>query len=260
MKVYGILWFIFMLVCPSVFISGCIGSVQSISTKSDSGRVSVNYDTNVDGYNKYQVLLKDDVDIHEKIIILIQLSYLGYNLYPDKCLVHIKQAMDLSTKIDHKHKWIGELYILYAKLHKQSNENYDPLPVLKEGVEVLGNYMAREFKKRSPYKDYFKILDHADYVGVVNLGKSYMRDVGYDVGKDKKVSLFYRIDRAIFLRPCISIYTGFYDHTLRNGHVTWFQDIYYYDFLSYYLDLATDGFDILDIPDHRFASFDKPSY
>lgn len=239
------------LVIPIFIIVLSSGCISSSSTKLRSAELVPNYETNRDGYNQYEALLKTDVSIRERIIILIQLSYLGYDLYPNKCLVHIKRAMELSTKIDHKHKRIGELYILYAKLHKRANENYDPLPILKEGVDVLGNYITKELKRRNPYrKELDRFYDHRSYVWQVNECKEYMRNAGYDVGKDKKVSIFYGISRIGKL--CITV--AVWPYKLRNGGRTLSSDIYYYDFLSYYLDLAMDGFDILDMPNHRHAA------
>ncbi len=255
MKSYRQFWFIFVLVCFCILITSCIGSITSNANKSTYSKFAIDYNTDPDAYNQYELFLKSDVNTRERIFVLIQLSYYGYELYPDKCLEHIKEAMVLSTKIDHKHENIGELFILYAKLHRQTNENYDPLPILKEGVEVLGNYVAKEFKKRSPYKSLEKPLGHELYVWKVNDGKAYMRAAGYNVGRDKRISIFYRIDRIIFGRLCITRFVSYLEHKLRDGNTTYFRDIYYYDFLSYYLDLAIHGYDILDMPDHRLAAY-----
>ena len=86
-------------------------------------------------------------------------------------------------------------------------------------------------------------------MGGVNDCKEYMRNVGYDVDKDKRVSIFWGISRGILLKACITVMV--FDYKLRNGGSTLVRDIYYYDFISYYLDFAMDGFDITQMPDHR---------
>ncbi len=212
--------------------------------------------TDVNRYNGFIELLNTEIGIQSEIDIRIQLSYYGYKLYPEKCLNHIEKAMILSNQIEHNHRNAGELFLLYAKLHKQSNKDYNPSPILRKGKEVLANRIISELKKRNPYKTYFKGWDHEAYVWEVNEGKKYMRDAGYDdVGKDKKVSIFYRIGKAISLSVCIHRNLSFWQYALRSGDITYIRDIYYYDFLNYYLDLSADGYDITKMPDHRHARF-----
>lgn len=240
----------FISVCFTLFITGCIISGHS------SSDVYIKYQgTDIDTYNEYKKVVKKDLHIRDKIRVLVNLSYFGYKSHPEEALGYIKTAMMHSNKIDHDHAYIGELFILYAKLNRLLNEDYKPVPILEKGMRVLGNHIAKELKKYRPYRDYFKNLDdHEMYIWQINCGKKYMRDAGYDVGKDKKVSIFYKIDKAV--TP--SLYTIMrigWEHALRDGSITFIPDIYYYDFIAYYLDFAMDGYDITQMPDHRRSRF-----
>lgn len=247
MKLYRTICLMFIPVCFSLFIVGCLNSVHS-----DSNLLIKHQKTDIDTYNEYKKVAKKDLDIRDKIGLLVNLSYFGYKSHPEEALSYIKTAMMHSNRIDHDHAYIGELFILYAKLNRLLNENYRPVPILEKAERVLGNRIKKELKKSNPYKRYFKKLDdHEMYVFQVNIGKEYMRNADYDVGKDKKISVFYKIGRAITLQACITrAYIG-WKYALRDGDVTFIPDIYYYDFIAHYLNLAIDGYDIIQMPDHR---------
>lgn len=232
-----------------VFISGCV-----FSTHSNSNKVIQTLSTDIATYNRYKEVIKTDLNIRDKIGVLVELSYFGYESHPEECLKYIKTAMMYSNKIDHDHDCIAKLFILYAKLHKLLNKDYKPLYMLKKGERILGHRISRELKRRNPYKKQLdRFSNHQSYVWEVNKCKKYMRNAGYNVGKDKRVSIFWGISRAILLKPCITVMVLPFE--LKNGGQTLSLDIYYHDFISYYLDLAKDGFDITQIPNHRFACF-----
>ncbi len=247
MKLYRVFSAMCFLSCI-LFISGCVLSTQSKNNKLAQHEIS-----ETSAYNRYKETVKQDLKTHEIIRVLVNLAYLEYKPNPEESLEYIKIAMAYSNKIDHKHDYIGQLFILYAKLHKLLNKDYKPLYILIKGERILGHHISRELKKRNPYKKQLdRFSNHQSYVWEVNKCKRYMRNAGYDVGRDKRVSIFWGISRAILLKPCISVMV--WPYKLRNGDATLSSDIYYYDFLSYYLDFAMDGFDITQMPDHRYAS------
>ena len=212
-----------------MIITGCASSISPCYIE-----IASNFETHEDIYKAYQQVNTDKLSIEDKIEMLINLSYFGHKTHLKECVEHIELAMTYSEKINHNHNHIGELFILYAKLHKLSDNDYDSLDVMEKGKHILGNSIAKELRKRKPYRKYFKGLNnHENYISSINEGKEYMRNAGYNVGKDNSLGMLYKIHKAITSPPSedkkleeFTKLNGNWFYVLRNGHSTYMRGVH----------------------------------
>ncbi len=177
-------------------------------------------------------------------ILLFDLCNLGYPIYPEEVVIYANRAIDKYVKQNYVS--IGEFYLMSGRGYQILGEYDKALEKLEAGKKFLTKRLVTELRKKYPYRSVDgSFLNVSD----INRAKSYLREMGYNPGKDyspRKPGLIQRMFN--FGKPAdMKVAYGLHDKSS-----TSIKDLYLLDQVIYVIDMINSGTPIWG-PEHIYV-------
>lgn len=159
--------------------------------------------------------------------LLLQLAKLSSKAYPKNAIKYSKRVISIDPTDGMGYYLCGIGYQLLGEYDKA-------LSVLSDGEKMLLDKMSTELRKSKPY--WIKSRNRPRYYSKdINHAKSYLRNLGYDVGKDVDYDLDAILKKSTNNQGKVYVGPLSASYELKDGSRTTLYDLWNLDYIRYHI-------------------------